>query len=161
MNSSAEPRARRIDVPDEPPAGMGRYDYADAFEIRVPEPDPRSAEQFARDAIEGAPWPARTAVLVAWQHVLRFRLGPRPSPDHVIGAQIVRSEPDMVQLAMPSPLLDGVIVGRKVDGVNWVVATYLSYRRPRTAHVVWAVLSPLHRWLARYLMEHAAVRRYR
>lgn len=156
MNSSIDLRARRVDVPDEPLVGMRRHDYADAFQIQVPDPDPRAAEQFARDCIEQAPWPARAAVLVAWKYVLRFRLGPRPSADHVFGAQIVTSQPDVVELAMPSPLLDGVIVGRKVDGVGWVVATYLSYRRPRTARVVWTVLSPLHRWLARYLMEHAA-----
>jgi hypothetical protein len=42
MRDQGAPRARRVPVvAEEPLVGSDRYDYADAFEIRVREPDRR------------------------------------------------------------------------------------------------------------------------
>ena len=39
----------------ETPDGCGRFDYADAFEIRVPASDERTAEEWMRCGLEEAP----------------------------------------------------------------------------------------------------------
>ena len=49
------PQARRVPV-TEPSPWDGAHDYADAFEIRSAQPDPRTAEQLAREAIDTSPW---------------------------------------------------------------------------------------------------------
>lgn len=83
MSSRADRRAHRVPVAaEEPLIGDAQYGYADTFEIQVPETDPRSAEQFARCALEQAPWPIRWTVWTAHRHLLRLRQGPRSSPDH-------------------------------------------------------------------------------
>jgi hypothetical protein len=155
------PRARRIAVAaDEPLIGNDRYDYADAFEIRLPEPDPRSAEEFMRCALEQAPLPVRRSIRIVHRHLLRIRLGPRSSPDHIIGWRIVTSEPEVVLLEAKSQLLGrGVLVMRRPDPTLAVVTTYLFYTRPAVASLVWKVVGPRHRMIVPYLLQRAAVMR--
>jgi hypothetical protein len=155
-------RARRVPVvADRGLPGSDRYDYADAFEIRVREPDPRSAEEFARFALEHAPWLLRWTIWIAHRYLLRLRLGPRTSPDHLLGWNIVSSRPDRVHLEAASPLLRGVLVGRRVTSRCAVVTTYVFFRRPRFARALWKIAGPLHRRIAPYLMERAAAARSR
>ena len=158
MRDQIAPRARRVPVvAGEPLIGSDRYDYADAFEIRLGAPDARSAEQFARYALEQAPWPVRWTIRIAHRHLLRLRLGPRSSPDHVLGWTILTSRPDVIQLEAVSPLLGrGVLVARKLDPTCVVVTTYLFHTRPVPARVVWKIVGPLHRRVAPYLLEHSA-----
>ena len=158
MRSRGRLKARRIAlVPDEPLLGGRRYDYADAFEIELDPADPRTAEQFARCALEESGRAIRTLVSVAHRHVLRLRLAPPSSPDHVLGWHIATSEPDVLQLEATSPLLGhGVIVGRRVDRNRSVIETFVFYTRSRTSRVIWAVVSPVHRRIAPYLLERAA-----
>lgn len=78
-------------------------DYADAFEVCARAPDDRSAEQWARNAVERAPWLVRGVVILVHRHVLRFDLGPPRSTDHVLGWRVRRSEPDTVELALMDP----------------------------------------------------------
>ena len=163
MKDQSSPRARRVPVAaDEPLIGSQRYDYADAFEIRLREPDARSAEQFVRGALEQAPRRMRWTIRAVHRHLLRLRLGPRSSPDHLFGWRIVTSKPDVIHLEAVSPLLGrGAIVVRRVDPTCAVVATYLFHTRPAPARLVWAIVGPLHRRVAPYLMEHAAATRSR
>jgi hypothetical protein len=157
MTDRSTSHARQVPVAaGEPLVGSARYDYADAFEIRVGETDARSAEEFARCALERAPWPVRWTVWSVHRHVLRLRLGPRSSPNHVLGWKIVTSAPDVIQLEAVSPLLGrGVIVARRPDPTCAVVTTYLFFARPTAARVLWRIVVPLHRWVARYLLEHS------
>jgi hypothetical protein len=148
-------RAQRVVVTEAPPAGLRRYDYADAFEIRVRERDAHPAEHWARCALEQAPWPARWTVLIAWRFLLQFRLGPRPSPHHVLGGRILVSEPDVIQLEGSGPLMRGIIVARRVAPARMRVTTFVVYKRPG-ARVVWTIAGPIHRRAAPYLMERAA-----
>jgi hypothetical protein len=63
----------------------------------------------------------------------------------------------VVHLEAVSPLLGrGVLVGRKVDPTCVVITTYVFYTRPAPARVAWKIAGPLHRRVARYLLEHAA-----
>ena len=67
MKDQSAPRARRLPVvAEEPLIGSDRYDYADAFEIRVREPDTRSAEQFNYPAPPFAA-ASKIASAVSWQ----------------------------------------------------------------------------------------------
>ena len=158
MTGESAPRARRVPVPDrEPLIGNDQYDYADAFEIRLRESDARSAEEFARYALEEAPWPVRGTVWFAHRYVLRLRLGPRASPHHRFGWKILTSQPDVIHLEAVSPLLGrGVIVGRRPDPTRAVITTYVFFRRPALGRAIWTVTGPLHRSVAVYLLEHAA-----
>jgi hypothetical protein len=153
-------RAHRVPVAtEEPLIGTDRYDYADAFEIRLAEPDPRSAEEFARSALEGAPWWMRRTVLLVHRYVLRVRLGPRSSPDHILGWKIQTSEPDVLQLVAESALLGrGAIIGRSPDPSRRVITTYLFHTRPALARAVWKFVGPLHRRVAPDLLNRAAAR---
>jgi hypothetical protein len=146
-------RARRVAVRE--PID-GRPDYADAFELRVPEPDDRSAEQWVRAGLEGAPAAVRRLILLVHRHVLRLRLGPVAAADHVLGWRIASRAADVVRLEASGALADALIVGRRVDTTAIQLTTALSYRRRAPARAVWAVVGPLHRRIAPLLLERAA-----
>jgi hypothetical protein len=134
-----------------------RPDYTDVFEVTIPASDPRSAEAFARLAVEGAPWAVRTTIRVVHRYVLRLQLGPWSSPGHVLGWRIVRSEPSLVRLEAESPLLGrGVIVGERPEPTRARVTTSLFFGRPALGRAIWTVVGPLHRRIAPYLMRRAA-----
>jgi hypothetical protein len=151
------PVARRVPVAaEEPLIGSARYDYADAFEIHASEPDARTAEQFARCALEQAASPIRITVAIVQRKLLRLQLAPRESPEHLAGWAIRAAESDVIKLEAVSPLARGVIVGRRVDPTRTVITTYLFFRRPRLARLLWTIVAPLHRRVAVHLMERAA-----
>src|SRR5919201_971712 len=103
-------RAQPVPVAaDEHLIGGARYDYADAFEVRVEESDGRSAEELVRSALERASWQVRWTVWLTHRYVLRFRLGPRSSPDHVLGWKVATSEPEAFHLEAVSPFLRAAI----------------------------------------------------
>jgi hypothetical protein len=146
-------RARRVAVAD----GAGTISaphYASAFEVVVPEGDDRSAERWARDTFEGAPKAMQWFVLVGWRFFLGFRLGPRPSPDHVQGWKIVAAEPDELVLEVRSSLATAQKVVR-VQGSRVVMTTFVHYERPM-GRVVWSSVAPIHHRTEPYLLGHAA-----
>ncbi len=158
MTEQSVPRARRVAVSaDEPLIGSDRYDYADALEIRLPEPDPRSAEEFVWFALQHAPRALIWTVRIVHRHLLRLRLGPRSSPDDLLGWRIMASQPDAMHLEAVSPLLGrGVIVGRRPDPTRVEITTYVFYARPAPASALWRIAGPSHRRIAPYLLERAA-----
>jgi hypothetical protein len=145
-------RARRVAVRE--PID-GRPDYADAFELRMAQPDGRSAEQWVRAGLEGAPAAVRRLILVVHRHVLRLSLGPVDAGDHVLGWRIASRADDVVRLEASGSLAEAVIVGR-MDATAIRLTTALSYRRPALARGVWIVIGPLHRRIAPLLLERAA-----
>lgn len=155
MTDQPAVRARRVPAIEEPLIGADRYDYADTFEIRAPDGDARSAERFIRSALEEAAWPVPSTMRLVHRHVARFRLGPRSSPDHLLGWRIVSSERDVIELETDSPILRAVIVVRRAESA-WRVTTYLFYSRPAAARLLWTLIGPLHRRIAPYLLERAA-----
>jgi hypothetical protein len=150
------PRVRRTSVVEEV-AGQSRYDYADAFEATLRRGDHRTAEQVIRDGLEHAPPRLRATIVIVHRHVLRFRLGPISSPNHVVGWRVVTSEPDVVRLETTGPLIAATLVGRRVGTTTARLTTFVRYQRP-LARIVWAVVGPLHRRVAPYLMARAAAR---
>jgi hypothetical protein len=147
------PQARRTEVvaPDLL-AGRASYDYADAFEIELPEGETRSPEQLFRAALDNASWVQRWVPTVH-RHVLRIRLGPMSSPDHILGWRIVSSDADVLHLEAVGPLIRGVIVGRRTPTSTGVFTTFVFYVKRTPARAVWAIVGPLHRRIALYLLE--------
>jgi hypothetical protein len=148
-------RAGRVEV-TEPLRGEERYDYADAFEIVIRKPDPRSAEDFVRLALEQSPPLIRGTIRTVHRHVLRFELGPQSSPDHILGWKVVTSEPDVAVIETISSVLRAVIIARRADPTRAKVTTFLFYRRPLVARALFVVVGPLHRIIAPYLLNRAA-----
>ena len=131
-------------------------DYSDCFEIELTVPDDRSAEQWARAALEGMPAALRAVVLVAHRHVLRFRLGPLDAADHVLGWRVITSEQDVVRLEADGPLVRGVLVGRRTSPTTTVLRTFVFFRRGRASRMTWTVVGPVHRRVAPYLLARVA-----
>jgi len=136
--------------------GKTAADYVDVFEVPIAASDLRTAEQTLRDGLGSTP--SAGGELVGWIHrnVLRLRLGPSRSPDHLIGWPIVRSDRDELVLATRGPLMRGELTLRRADGQRAVLTTRLHYRHRVAARAVWAVIGPVHRIVAPRLMQRSA-----
>ncbi len=155
MTDAPSGRARAV-TPGGPPPGLGPYDYADAFSVRLDEPDAQPTEEWLRTGLERAPWLARTFVRLVWRGVLGLRLGPPGSPEHIHGWRIVVRETDMTAVEATSPLLRGLLIAHRVSPTETTLTTYLEYRRPALARAVWTLVGPAHRVLAPILLARAA-----
>jgi hypothetical protein len=130
-------------------------DYADAFEVSLATGDGRSAEELVRAGPENIPRWLGAAVLIAHRHVLRFDLAPSSAPNHLIGWQIGDRDHDSIRLSAGGPLMDGVLIARRIAPSAAALETFVSYRRP-LARVVWAVVAPIHRAVVPVLLQRAA-----
>ena len=131
-----------------------RPDFACGYEIDVAPADDRSAEQWARAAWEGAPAPLRWFIVTGWRLVLRLRLGPRPSPDHILGWKILERRADETVCQLRSSFLNAYNTFRRVeDRLVW--STFVIYDRP-IAKVIWPPVSLLHRPLVRVALRQAS-----
>ena len=92
---------------------------------------------------------------IVHKYVLRFHLGPPVSPSHMFGWRIVTSTPDVIRLEADGPLIRGILVGRRDSGPTAVLMTYVFYVRPIPARIIWALVGPLHRKAAPYLLKRA------
>jgi len=136
-------------------AAMAGPDYTDVFEVTTVDGDLRTAEQAFRDALGDEPGALGSVVLWIHRHVLRFRLGPYSSPDHIIGWPIMASDPDELVLATHGQLMHGQLTLRREDG-RAKLTTRLHYRHKMAARTIWALVGPLHRAVAPRLMERTA-----
>ena len=132
-------------------------DYADAFEVSVDEPDMRTAEEVFRAGLEGAPSWLRTVVLVAHRHVLRLELAPLSAPNHILGWEVLTAEADIIRLRATGPLLHATLAARRSAPSGAVLETFVTYRRPVLARIIWTAVAPIHRAIAPYLLKRAAM----
>jgi hypothetical protein len=146
-------RALRVEAGDEREALAGAG-YASAFAVSIPDDDPRTPEQWARSAFEGAPLVARSFVVFGWRHVMGFRLGPHPSPTHMLGWDVISSLPEFCVLEVHSPRATARKVVR-LDGGRVVMATFVRFET-RTGSVIWATIAPVHHRTEPYLLGRAA-----
>jgi hypothetical protein len=153
MSASRSTRARRVAVAEEIDP-LGRSDYASAFAVLRQAADERSAEQWARAALEGAPAALRNFVIVGWRYGLGFRLGPRASGAHVLGWKIASSTPDVIVLDVKSPLVTAEKVVR-VDATRVVMTTFVRYERA-AGRALWSAVTPVHHRTEPYLLGRAA-----
>ena len=113
MTDTLAPRAQRREVTAEDSHLVrDHYDYADAFEIHISEGETRTPEQMFRAALKNGP-SVLSLVPVVHRQVLRLRLGPLASPDHIIGWRVVSSDAEVIHLEASGPLIRAVIVGRR------------------------------------------------
>jgi len=145
---------RRTSVTNDVAASERAADFVCAYEVDIAPGDERSAEQWARDAWEGASAPLRWFMLAGWRLVLGLRLGPRSSPDHILGWSITGRSPNETVCQLRSGFLRAANVFRRADG-RLVWSTRVTYDRP-LARVIWPPVSLLHRPLVRVALRRAA-----
>jgi Protein of unknown function (DUF2867) len=131
-------------------------DYSDGFTIEVLDSDKRSAEQWARSALEGAPAALRLFITAGWQWVLRLELGPSHSSDHVLGWKITQRLPGETVLELRSAFLTAHLVFHR-DATRLVWMTFVDYEQPMAA-IIWPPVSLLHRRIVPYALRRAAAR---
>ena len=142
MKDSLARQVRRVKVTD-PVAATRWYDYADAFEVCLPEPDPFSPETWVRAGLEATP------KVVDWiVGLLGFSEAPAPSADHVSGFRIVESGPEVVHLETSLPLMHVNLVGRQVEPTRRMLTTLVRYERPILSRIVFVFVGLGHRRIA-------------
>ena len=119
---------------------LANPDYADVFTAVTGGAAGRSAEGWARAALEGTPT-GRSAPFL-WR-LLGLRLGPTPSPDHVQGWRILDRGDDWITLEATSGLMTAHAVAH-VDEGHVSLALFLRYDRP-VAALVWLPVGAMHR----------------
>jgi hypothetical protein len=129
------------------------YNYSDFFEATAVAGDDRSPEEWARAVFEDAPWLVRWFLLAGWGLVLGLRLGPRPSPGHVLGWEIVQTEPNSVMLELQSWVLTARLVFR-AEQANVMQATFVRYEQG-IARIIWPPVSIVHRQVVPRLLQRA------
>jgi hypothetical protein len=143
----------RIPVPAEALALglLDRVDYGDAFEAHAAD------RHFPRDWVErivagGSP-PLLGFVRLVHRRVGRMRLAERGEPDHPLGWTVLdQTEQHAILGADGGILTPRLVIATEGDLVR--VVTLLRYDSP-TARLLWWMLAPVHRAVARHLLAQA------
>jgi hypothetical protein len=148
--------ARRVAIPDQVLTLLDRVDYGDAFAV---EPGPHvlahyTPGELAELALGRAPGWVRVLVRVAHGRVLRLRLAPSDPPVPVPGWQLVSSDPEAVVYGVAGGLITPRIVVLK-EPHRLVVVTLMRLDHRAAAPIV-AAVKPVHRAVARYLLDRGA-----
>ena len=128
--------------------------YAVAWEVAAAGANRRSAEEWARAIFEHPPPALRRFVVVGWIWGLGLRLGPRASPDHVLGWAIASRARDRIILRVHSVVLGTAHFVLRVETSRIVLASFVRYEKP-WAGAVWWLVKPLHHLIVTYLLAHA------
>ena len=134
---------------------LAGYDYADAFEAPLRPADTRSAEELYLAGLEAMPAWLGVVVLAAHRHILRLQLAPPSAPNHLLGWEVLAADHDSITLKAAGPLIRGVLIARRATPSTAVLETFVSYRRPVLARLVWAAVGPMHRKVGPYLLRLA------
>jgi hypothetical protein len=133
--------------------GLANPDYLDLFTATTNKAPEKPAEAWARVVLESAPYYIDLGVFVAQRLLLGLRLGPRRSPDYVIGWKIAARGHGWVRIEAASWMMTASLVF-KVDEVGLSMAVFLRYDR-RMAALVWPPISLAHRKVGLALMRRA------
>jgi hypothetical protein len=131
-------------------AGLDSVDYADAFS--VPVAATRSPEAWIR--LADTELPAMFAAVRVAHRTLGLRLARSGSPGHLMGWEVLTSDPDAVVLGAAGTLGTPRIVGLTLPG-HLVVATLISLNG-LPGRALWAGTGPVHRAVARYILRRTA-----
>jgi hypothetical protein len=133
---------------------LSRVDYEDAFLVETgPAPD-RTAEQWARAILEGAPESTRNALSRGWS-ALGLRLGSAQPDRCVLGWEVRRSTPDLALLGAPGRLgLSGELLFERRPHAL-LFATFVQLDNG-IARALWARIAPRHRQVVQDLLEQAS-----
>jgi hypothetical protein len=149
------PVAWQRDVPESirSLSGLANPDYLDLFTATTNGASERPVEDWARAVLEGGPGYLRLGVFVAQRFLLGLRLGPRRSPDYILGWKIADRGDSWVRIEAASWMMTASLVF-KVDETRLSMATFVRYDR-RLASLVWPPGSILHRKLGLAVMDRA------
>jgi hypothetical protein len=133
---------------------LARIDYEDAFFVDTGTVRDRTAEQWARAVLEGAPDHVRARLLRGWS-LLGLKLGSPRSDRRVLGWEVRRSTPDIALLGAGSRIgMPGELLFKRERG-GLLFATFVRQQNP-VARAVWAGITPTHRRVVRSLLARAA-----
>jgi hypothetical protein len=152
---------RRVRQVALPPAAralstLSDVDYEDAFLVEAGSAQDRTAEQWARAALEDAPMLVRSALAWGW-FALGLQLGPTRSDEFVLGWEVRRSTLDFALLGAGSRLGLRAELLFKRQRHTLLFAT-LVRQENHIARTVWAGVAPGHRQVVRNLLERAGGR---
>ena len=148
-------RVRQVSLPPAARAAttLDRVDYADAFVLTTGPASGRTAEEWARAMLEGAPAAVRDSLRRGW-FALGLRLGPTGSERFVLGWELRRSTPDMALLGARSRIgMPAELLFERRDG-DLLFATLVQHRNP-LVRAVWAAVEPLHVQVVRRVLGRA------
>lgn len=137
---------QRVEVTERPRRGND-FDYADAFAVDLPQAELQPAERWVRAGMEDSP------ALVEWVATV-LGLGNRPDPGspEIAHGTVIESTPDLVEIEWSLPLMDVVVIGRCPKPASRSLSSFLYFRRPVLARLVWSVVGIGHRQMARGLI---------
>jgi hypothetical protein len=148
-------RAHRVET-EEPETVAGdafRSDDADAFELTPT--DQRTAEQWARGTLEQGPRALRAFVMFGWRAILRLRLGPNGSADHIAGWPILLRTPETVVIGVESGTVGRARLTFRSSPSLVSASSNIEFER-RGGRKLWSIAGLLHRRILPYLLGHAA-----
>jgi hypothetical protein len=131
-------------------AELADLDYVDVFTATTSAAADRSAEEWARVALEDTPT-GRSAPML-WR-LLGLRLGPMPSPDHVQGWRIADRGDDWIRIETASWLMTAHAVVQ-ADDEHVSLALFVRYDNPIAAFV-WPPVSVMHRRAVPVILRQA------
>jgi hypothetical protein len=127
-------------------------DYADNFEAETGGAA-RTAEQWARAILEGAPVGMRTFLVRTWP-LFGVRLGPLHTGGYVLGWRIVKNTPEFAVLQVRSAA--GITVRLVVRaGAGRVLAGTFVRCEGLPGRVLWFAIAPIHRLVISRLLGEA------
>ena len=151
-------RVRRVQIPLPIDVTFARStaNYAAAFALTTGAAATRTPLEWARAVFEGAPAAVRWCMVLGWTRVLRLKLGPRTSDDHVLGWAVADGElvAGSTALVAASRFLRARnIVMVEETTVTWVTLVHYSNAAARP---LWAMARPIHHLALRFLLARAA-----
>jgi Protein of unknown function (DUF2867) len=137
-------------------ATLEHVDYTDAFRLQTGLAEERTAEEWARALLEGAPAATRTKLRRGW-FALGVQLGSIEDERLVLGWPVRRNSPECVILAARSLLGMEAEVLVKREESTLLVSTLVHLSNP-LARAVWTAFAPKHRRVLNHLVKEAGNR---
>jgi hypothetical protein len=150
-------RVRQVDVPASvrERSTLTRIDYADTFLVDIGAAQV-TAEQCAREVLEGAPLAIRTQLLSGWSSI-GLKISKDSPPHSVLGWQVRQNTPDFILLGADSRIgMPGELMFSK-DGDTLLFASLVRHGN-QLARAVLATIEPAHVRMVRHIL-HPAGRR--
>ena len=156
VTGSAE-RVHQLDVPRSVLAlsTLTRIDYADAFLVELG-PVHHTAEQCARETLEGAAPVIRAQLLSGWKSI-GLKIGTGPSERSMLGWNVRQSTPELILLGAESRIgMPGELLFLR-EGDTLLFATFVCQSN-LLARAVWAMIEPAHVRMVRQILDQAGRR---
>jgi hypothetical protein len=133
---------------------LARVDYADGYRVEGVPVSSLDALGWLRRVFDGRPAAVRAGLRLGWRG-LGLRLGPQPSPAHVLGWRIEAAGPHVARLAVDGRLgIDAnLVLATEHDSLT--LSTLVRLRGP-AARVLWAAVRPFHVAIVRALLASGA-----